>query len=223
MAQDHKRAFDLDKGLNTGGMGAYSPLPQLPEADYQRMLREVVAPTIAGLRQEEFDYCGILYIGLIMTEQGPKVIEYNVRLGDPETQVVLPRITSDFAELIDCALNGNALPAIEVTAKACLGVVVAASGYPGEYLKGQVLPELKTTDEIKIDYANVSEKAEQFIGNGGRLLCVLALEDDLQLAQAKAYSYLAQHEFTDCYYRHDIGTKATGKFSGIDGELKDLA
>ena len=120
MAQDHKRAFDFDKGLNTGGMGAYSPLPQLPETDYQRMLHEVVEPTIAGLRQEEFDYCGILYIGLIMTEQGPKVIEYNVRLGDPETQVVLPRITSDFAQLIDCALNGDALPAIEVTAKSLL-------------------------------------------------------------------------------------------------------
>ena len=172
MAQDHKRAFDFDKGLNTGGMGAYSPLPQLPETDYQRMLHEVVEPTIAGLRQEEFDYCGILYIGLIMTEQGPKVIEYNVRLGDPETQVVLPRITSDFAQLIDCALNGDALPAIEVTAKACLGVVVAAAGYPGEYLKGQVLPGLQATDEIKVDYANVSERSEQFVGNGGRLLCV---------------------------------------------------
>lgn len=223
MAQDHKRAFDFDKGLNTGGMGAYSPLPQLPETDYQRMLHEVVEPTIAGLRQEEFDYCGILYIGLIMTEQGPKVIEYNVRLGDPETQVVLPRITSDFAQLIDCALNGDALPAIEVTAKACLGVVVAAAGYPGEYLKGQVLPGLQATDEIKVDYANVSEKVERFVGNGGRLLCVLALEDDLQLAQAKAYSYLAQHKFVDCYYRHDIGAKATGKFAGVTGKLEKLS
>ncbi len=223
MAQDHKRAFDFDKGLNTGGMGAYSPLPQLPETDYQRMLHEVVEPTIAGLRQEKFDYCGILYIGLIMTEQGPKVIEYNVRLGDPETQVVLPRITSDFAQLIDCALNGDALPAIEVTAKACLGVVVAAAGYPGEYLKGQVLPGLQATDEIKVDYANVSERSEQFVGNGGRLLCVLALEDDLQLAQAKAYSYLAQHKFVDCYYRHDIGAKATGKFAGATGKLEKLS
>lgn len=213
MAQDHKRAFDNDQGPNTGGMGAYSPLPQLPKHDYQRMLTEVVEPTIAGLRQENFDYCGILYIGLIMTAKGPKVIEYNVRLGDPETQVVLPRIASDFAMLIDAAVEGQKLPEVVATNDACLGVVVAAKGYPGEYHKGQALPTLESIDDVTLDFANVSENnhSEQLRANGGRLLTVLAKAKDLTTAQKLVYDYLGQHEFIDCYYRQDIGKKATHK------------
>lgn len=222
MAQDHKRAGDFDSGKNTGGMGAYSPVPQLAKSDYEKMLTTVVKPTINGLRKENFDYCGILYIGLILTEKGPKVIEYNVRLGDPETQVVLPRIESDFYELIDHALNNEVLPQVVESDEACLGVVVAADGYPGTYISGQLLPTLETTAKIKIDYANVAEKDELFVGAGGRLLCVLANDATLSEAQADVYAYLAKSDFKDCVYRHDIGTKATKKYATDTGEMVEV-
>ena len=114
MAQDHKRAYDNDEGPNTGGMGAYSPLPQLSDAEYQAMITDIVEPTVKGLEAGDYHYHGILYIGMIMTKEGPKVIEYNVRLGDPETQVVLPRVESDFAELIDAAINDKQLPEFQI-------------------------------------------------------------------------------------------------------------
>ena len=125
MAQVHKRAFDDDKGPNTGGMGAYSPLPQLSSAVRQQMIDEVLKPTIDGLVAGEYHYHGILYIGLILTDNGPKVIEYNVRLGDPETQVILPRMKTDLFELIDAAINDRPLPEVEENEDACFGVVLA--------------------------------------------------------------------------------------------------
>ncbi|SEM42065.1 phosphoribosylamine--glycine ligase [Ligilactobacillus sp. WC1T17] len=211
MAQDHKRAFDGDQGLNTGGMGAYSPVPQLSQADYERMVKEVVEPTVKGIWQAQFNYCGLIYIGMILTEQGPKVIEYNVRLGDPETQVVLPRIASDFAELIDAAVNHQQLPQVVFSSKAVLGVVVASAGYPKAPKTGQKLPELKDEDDVWIDYANVLGEPQAITGNGGRLVTVVAQADDLKEAQAKAYQTLEKYKFEDCFYRHDIGYKATRK------------
>lgn len=211
MAQDHKRAYDHDEGPNTGGMGAYSPLPQLSSADYDRMVAEVVEPTILGLRKAQFNYVGLIYIGMILTEQGPKVIEYNVRLGDPETQVVLPRVESDFAELIDAAVNGEPLPEVVQSKNAVLGVVLAAEGYPKSPVKGQKLPELREGNGISIDYANVTGDFPNVTGNGGRLLTVIATADTIEDVQAGVYAYLGEHEFDKCFYRRDIGYRATGR------------
>ena len=211
MAQDHKRAFDADKGPNTGGMGAYSPVPQLTLNDYQKMLTKVVLPTINGLKKGSYAYCGIIYIGLILTKEGPKVIEYNVRLGDPETQVVLPRITSDFYILLDACVNQKQLPKITVSQKAVLGVVLAAKGYPKTPLKGQILPTLVSNATIDIDYANVKKVDDNLVGNGGRILNVLASAKDLTTAQQDVYTYLKNYCFNDCFYRKDIGFKATKK------------
>ncbi len=206
MAQDHKRAYDRDEGPNTGGMGAYSPLPQLSESDYEQMVEEVVEPTINGLRK-----AGLIYIGMILTGQGPKVIEYNVRLGDPETQVVLPRIDSDFAELVDAAINGKPLPEVKQTENAVIGVVLAAEGYPKSPVKGHKLPELEESGDISIDYANVAGEFPNVTANGGRLLTAIATAETIEDAQQKIYRYLEEHEFDKCFYRKDIGYKATGK------------
>ncbi|MFT8393078.1 MAG: phosphoribosylamine--glycine ligase [Liquorilactobacillus ghanensis] len=210
MAQDHKRAYDGDQGPNTGGMGAYSPLPQLSERLYQRIVAEVVEPSIKGLRQEKFAYRGILYIGLIATATGPKVIEYNVRLGDPETQVVLPRIKSDFAQLITDCLAERQLAPVSVSNQACLAVVIAAKGYPQAPQTGQLLPELAEQADVKIDFANVTGNSPTTLrAAGGRLAAVVAQADTLISAQTAVYHYLAQKQLSNCFYRHDIGTKAT--------------
>lgn len=209
MAQDHKRAFDQDKGPNTGGMGAYSPVPQLAQADYQRMLTEVVKPTISGLQKANLNYQGILYIGMILTPKGPKVIEYNVRLGDPETQVVLPRLASDFAELIDAFVNHRDLPEVKVKPTACLGVVLAAEGYPQNPIKGQTIALQLADSSLDIDYANVTGNITSLKGAGGRILTVLASAPSLAEAQLKVYECLNSQEQAETFYRKDIGYKAT--------------
>ena len=209
MAQDHKRAFDQDKGPNTGGMGAYSPVPQLAKVDYQRMLTEVVEPTIAGLKQANLNYQGVLYIGMILTAQGPKVIEYNVRLGDPETQVVLPRLATDFAELINAFVTGADLPEVKVKPNACLGVVLAAAGYPQAPIKGQAISLQLTDASLDIDYANVTGSLDDLKGAGGRILTVLASAPSLVEAQLKVYECLNSQVQAETFYRKDIGFRAT--------------
>ncbi|MDO4903147.1 MAG: phosphoribosylamine--glycine ligase [Limosilactobacillus sp.] len=208
MAQDHKRAYDGDKGPNTGGMGAYSPLPQLEDADRQRIIDEVVKPTVAGLVAGEYHYHGILYIGLIMCEDGPKVIEYNVRFGDPETQVILPRLKTDLFELVDKSLNDEDLPEIEEDERASFGVVVASKGYPQNPLHGQLLCEFPAAAGINIDFANVTGTLDELKGNGGRLLMVETLASTLQEAHDAVYDYLNSLDLPECFYRGDIGAKA---------------
>lgn len=208
MAQDHKRAYDGDKGPNTGGMGAYSPLPQLSAADRQRMIDETAKPTVRGLVQGHYDYHGILYIGLMMTADGPKVIEYNVRLGDPETQVVLPRLQSDFAALVDAAVNDADLPVVSVNDQAILGVVLAAKGYPQHPQLGIDLGKMPEAPGITIDYANVKGTLDHLRGAGGRLMMVMARAGDVQSAQKQVYDYLAKLDEPHCFYRHDIGNRA---------------
>ena len=208
MAQDHKRAFDGDRGPNTGGMGAYSPLPQLDPADRQAMVDTVVVPTVHGLVAGNYHYHGILYIGLILTGDGPKVIEYNVRLGDPETQVILPRLATDLFDLVDAALNDRSLPAVTVNDTACLGVVLASQGYPTDPLHGQALGQLPQAPGIDLDYANVSGDLTDLHGAGGRLLMALSQADTLQAAHDRVYGYLARLDEPKCFYRHDIGAKA---------------
>lgn len=208
LAQDHKLAYDGDRGPNTGGMGAYSPLPQLADTDYQRMVSEVVEPTIHGLVAGHYDYHGILYIGLMMTADGPKVIEYNVRLGDPETQVILPRLKTDFAELLQAVVDDQPLPVIEESDEAVLGVVLAAKGYPQHPAYYPSLGKLPAADGIAIDYANVTGRLDDLYGSGGRLAMVIAEAPSLQEAAQRVYDYLARLNEPDCFYRHDIGKKA---------------
>ncbi|WP_308554858.1 phosphoribosylamine--glycine ligase [uncultured Lactobacillus sp.] len=208
MAQDHKRVGDGDIGPNTGGMGSYSPLPQLKNEDRQSMIDEIVKPTIHGLVAGNYDYHGILYIGLMMTQDGPKVIEYNVRLGDPETQVVLPRMKTDLAELVDAAVNDHDLPEMVENNKAVLGVVVCANGYPNHPDRDVPIGELPASDSIYIDYANVKGNLNNLLGDGGRLFMVIAEADELVNAQDRVYSYLSKLSLPSCFYRHDIGNRA---------------
>lgn len=208
MAQDHKRVGDGDKGPNTGGMGSYSPLPQLKKEDRQRMIDEIVKPTMNGLVQGNYHYCGILYIGLMMTENGPKVIEYNVRLGDPETQVVLPRVKNDFAQVIDAAVNHEKLPEIEENDSSILGVVVCSKGYPTHPAPNVKIGKLPHGTNTYIDYANVKGNLDNLIGDGGRLFMVISEADNLVQAQDNVYSYLSKLDLPDCFYRHDIGNRA---------------
>lgn len=215
MAQDHKRVGDGDKGPNTGGMGSYSPLPQLKKADRQRMIDEIVKPTMNGLVQGNYHYCGVLYIGLMMTENGPKVIEYNVRLGDPETQVVLPRIKNDFAMVIDAAVNHEKLPEIEENDNCVLGVVVCSKGYPTHPAPNVKIGKLPEGANTYIDYANVKGGLENLTGDGGRLFMVISEADNLVQAQDNVYSYLSKLNLSDCFYRHDIGNRALRDFNII--------
>ena len=208
MAQDHKRAYDGDKGPNTGGMGAYSPLPQLSEFDRQRMVEEVVEPSVKGLVDGDYDYHGILYIGLMLTEDGPKVIEYNVRLGDPETQVILPRLATDLFDLVDACVNDQPLPEVVEKEDAVLGVVVASKGYPQKPVKNQALGKFPVAGNITVDYANVAGSLADLHGAGGRLLMVIATASDLKQAQQDVYAYLDQLEEPECFWRQDIGEKA---------------
>lgn len=211
LAQDHKRAYDGDKGPNTGGMGSYSPVPQLSPAEYQEIVDQLVKPTAKGLLAGGYDYHGVLYLGLMMTKQGPKMIEYNVRLGDPETEVVLPRLKSDFAELVDACVNDEEMPAVEEKDEAVLGVILAAEGYPKKPLKGQKLGQLPAEDGIFVDYANVTGPADDLAGSGGRILMVRAEAAGLKEAQEHVYAYLAKLDIPQTFYRHDIGYRATGK------------
>lgn len=208
MAQDHKRVGDGDQGPNTGGMGSYSPLPQLKSSQRQEMIDQVVEPTMNGLIKGEYHYCGVLYIGLMMTEDGPKVIEYNVRFGDPETQVVLPRLETDFAELVTKALNHEKLPEIVESSKKTLGVVVCANGYPTHPLHDALVGKLPDSDKVVIDYANVKGTLDNLIGDGGRLFMVISESDSLVKAQDNVYSYLSKLDLPNCFYRHDIGNRA---------------
>ncbi|MGX7351187.1 phosphoribosylamine-glycine ligase [Enterococcus canis] len=208
IAQDHKRAFDQDRGPNTGGMGAYAPVPQIPQEMVTTAIETILKPAAAGLVSEGRPFTGILYAGLIATETGPKVIEFNARFGDPETQVVLPRLTSDFAAIIDALLTGKEPEITWQTAGVTLGVVVAADGYPGEYAKGQTLPDFSGLKDLTVTYAGVAEKNGQLVTNGGRVYLIEGSASTVAEAQHKIYSYLETLDTTGTFYRKDIGSKA---------------
>ena len=213
VAQDHKKIFDHDRGPNTGGMGAYSPVPQFDQAAFDRTVKEIVEPTINGIHTMCFNYTGIIYIGIMMTANGPKVIEYNVRLGDPETQVVLPRIKNDFGKLLTECVDQEVLDPIEVNPQAYVNVVLAAKGYPQNYVKGQLLPDFEIQGQGMIDYANVAvDDQERLVGNGGRILSVIGIGDSIKEAQANAYEILSNHPVSQTYYRHDIANRAVQKW-----------
>lgn len=208
-AQDHKRAYDGDKGPNTGGMGAYAPVPHLPQSVVEQSVETIIKPVLKGMIAEGRPYLGVLYAGLILTADGPKVIEFNSRFGDPETQIILPRLTSDFAQNITDILDKKE-PAITWLAEGVtLGVVVASEGYPLDYEKGLPLPE-KTDGDIITYYAGAkfTGNSRALLSNGGRVYMLVTTADTVSAAQEKIYDQLEKQDTTGLFYRTDIGSKA---------------
>ena len=208
-AQDHKRAYDGDKGPNTGGMGAYAPVPHLSDALINQSIETIVKPVLEGMIAEGRPYLGILYAGLIVTADGPKVIEFNARFGDPETQIILPRLTSDLAQNISDILDQKPTEVTWTDRGVTLGVVVASEGYPLDYEKGVVLPE-KTEDDIITYYAGAKfdEKSRALLSNGGRVYMLVTTADSVKEAQEKIYAQLKNQKTEGLFYRTDIGSKA---------------
>ena len=206
IAQDHKRAYDGDKGPNTGGMGAYSPVPQISSDIVDIAYETVVVPTVKAMTAEGIPFTGILYAGLILTNEGPKVIEFNARFGDPETQVVLPRMTSDFGEFMIALMNENPFE-LSWSDEGMLGVVIASEGYPTDVKKGAKLPNLGTLTDTGLFVFHAGTKADDkdFIANGGRVILVAARESSIKKAQQKVYSGLTNLEWDGLFYRKDIG------------------
>ncbi|MDT2669087.1 phosphoribosylamine--glycine ligase [Enterococcus dongliensis] len=205
IAQDHKRAYDNDQGPNTGGMGAYSPVPQIPAEMIDRAVEKILKPAATGMVKNGTPFNGVLYAGLIATEYGPKVIEFNARFGDPETQVVLPRLTSDLAQIIEDLLTDHE-PELTWNDQASVGVVLAANGYPDDYQTGMDVPDF--ADQAEIYYAGVTEKNGTLQSSGGRVLLVGAQAATIESAQKKVYQILENIDTTDYFYRQDIGEKA---------------
>ena len=208
-AQDHKRAYDGDKGPNTGGMGAYAPVPHLPQSVVEQSVEAIIKPVLKGMIAEGRPYLGVLYAGLILTADGPKVIEFNSRFGDPETQIILPRLTSDFAQNITDILDKKEPAITWLDEGVTLGVVVASEGYPLDYEKGLPLPE-KTDGDIITYYAGAkfAENSRALLSNGGRVYMLVTTADTVSAAQEKIYDQLEKQDTTGLFYRHDIGGKA---------------
>ncbi|EKO3725188.1 phosphoribosylamine--glycine ligase [Vibrio metschnikovii] len=214
-SQDHKRVGDADTGPNTGGMGAYSPAPVVTQDVHDRVMREVIYPTVRGMAAEGNPYTGFLYAGLMIDAQGtPKVIEYNCRFGDPETQPIMMRLQSDLVELCLAALDGK-LDQVESKwdPRASIGIVLAAGGYPADYRKGDVISGLPTEEVAgeKIFHAGTSDQSGAVVTNGGRVLCATALGESVFQAQQRAYQLAKQIEWQGMFYRHDIGYRAIAR------------
>lgn len=206
IAQDHKRAYDGDKGPNTGGMGAYSPVPVIPKEQIEWAVENIMKPTAKALIAEGCPFCGVLYGGLMLTKDGPKVIEFNARFGDPETEVVLPKLKSDLTQMmLDILDNKDVKP--EFHDDAFLGVVMAAKGYPGSYTKN--IP-LRNPDELRqqVFCMGVKEENGQLLSNGGRVLIVLGQGKTLKEAQQNAYQGVKEMEHPELFHRSDIGWQA---------------
>ena len=213
-SQDHKARDEGDTGPNTGGMGAYSPAPVVTPEIHQRVLREVIEPTVHGMAAEGHPYTGFLYAGLMIANDGtPKVLEYNCRFGDPETQPILMRLKSDLVTLCNTALDGK-LDTIntEWDPRPSLGVVLAAGGYPDSYNKGDIIEGLPADTPIsKVFHAGTAEKDGQIVTNGGRVLCAVALGDSVAAAQEQAYQLVDQIHWDGMYCRRDIGYRAIAR------------
>ncbi|NNN99357.1 phosphoribosylamine--glycine ligase [Vibrio sp. B1-2] len=214
-SQDHKRVGDKDTGPNTGGMGAYSPAPVVTPEIHERVMQEVIYPTVRGMAAEGNPYTGFLYAGLMIDAQGtPKVIEYNCRFGDPETQPIMMRMQSDLVELCFAALEGK-LDQVESKwdPRASIGIVLAAGGYPADYAKGDVISGLPTQEVAgeKIFHAGTSNQAGEVVTNGGRVLCATALGNTVSQAQQRAYQLAKQVNWDGMFYRSDIGYRAIAR------------
>jgi phosphoribosylamine--glycine ligase len=212
-SQDHKARDNGDQGPNTGGMGAYSPAPVVTSEIHQRVMREVIEPTLKGMAEDGLPYVGFLYAGLMIGPDGSvKVLEYNCRFGDPETQPIMMRLKSDLVELCEAALDGQLDRTVsDWDERPALGVVMAAGGYPDAYEKGAIITGLSSEEpeDSKVFHAGTSfSGAGEIVTSGGRVLCVCALGKDIREAQAKAYRRVNSIRWDKAYYRTDIGFKA---------------
>ena len=214
-SQDHKARDNGDQGPNTGGMGAYSPAPVVTREIQQRIMDEVIYPTVRGMADEGNIYTGFLYAGVMITSDGtPKVLEYNCRFGDPETQPIMMRLRSDLVELCELAVEGKLNQAeADWDPRASLGVVMAAGGYPDDYNKGDIILGLPEQDQenAKVFHAGTAERDGRVVTNGGRVLCAVALGDTVAQAQARAYELVKQINWNNVYYRDDIGYRAVAR------------
>jgi phosphoribosylamine---glycine ligase len=214
-SQDHKRLRDGDQGPNTGGMGAYSPAPVVTPAMHARLMREVIQPTVQGMAADGIPYSGFLYAGVMVDASGtPRVLEFNCRMGDPETQPIVMRLRSDLFELLDHAVDGT-LDRVEAEwdRRAALGIVLAAGGYPDAPQRGDVIEGLDSIDDashpdVQVFHAGTETRGEDVVTTGGRVLCVTALGDSLKQAQRNAYAAAATIRFAGMQYRRDIGHRA---------------
>jgi phosphoribosylamine---glycine ligase len=211
-AQDHKRAFDGDKGPNTGGMGAYSPAPNIDAAMSDRIMHDIIRPTVRAMKAMGAPYKGVLYAGLMIAPDGPKLIEYNARFGDPETQVLMLRLMSDLVPALLASRDGM-LKAFDLRwyDQAALTVVMAAKGYPGSYARGGVIEGLKeaaAVEGVEIFHAGTKAEGGRILANGGRVLDVSAIGKTVGEAQARAYQAISRIRWPDGFYRHDIGWRA---------------
>ena len=213
IAQDHKRAYDGDEGPNTGGMGAYSPVPQIPNEAVQKAIQEIVLPTVSAMKQEGTPFTGILYAGLILTKEGPKVIEFNARFGDPETQVILPRLKNDLADLLISLLNGNK-PELLWSEESVLGVVLASKGYPVSSSEPSVIAGLENMlSETNVFHAGTKVSEDTLQTDGGRVLLVASKGKSLGEAQKQVYDEMKKITCEGSFYRKDIGFKAISHVS----------
>ncbi|HGN0870259.1 phosphoribosylamine--glycine ligase [Providencia sp. JUb39] len=215
-SQDHKRVGDGDTGLNTGGMGAYSPAPVVTDTVHQRVMEQVIYPTVKGMDQEGNRYQGFLYAGLMIDKAGnPKVIEFNCRFGDPETQPIMMRLQSDLVALCLAGAKGELAGKDSLwDERPALGVVIAAGGYPGDYRNGDIISGLPTSEaaDSKVFHAGTKlNQAGEVVTAGGRVLCVTALGNDIAKAQAKAYEVAKTINWSDSFYRNDIGYRAIAR------------
>ncbi|MEK7509759.1 MAG: phosphoribosylamine--glycine ligase [Patescibacteria group bacterium] len=211
-AQDHKRVFDGDQGPNTGGMGTYSPAPIVTSEVERRIINEIIQPTIMGMREAKAPFTGFLYCGLMIKDGEPKVVEFNARFGDPETQPILVRLKSDLVELIEAALDGKLDTAhMEIDERAALCVVMTSGGYPGEYATGEEIAgiqEAESVGDIKVFHAGTKEADGKLLTSGGRVLGVTALGPNIAAAQKKTYEAVAKIHFNNAHFRNDIGWRA---------------
>jgi len=213
-SQDHKRIFDGDKGPNTGGMGAYSPAPVVTPEVHHRAMHDIILPTVKGMASDGVPYSGFLYAGLMIADETPRVVEFNCRLGDPETQPILMRLKSDLFELVEHAIDGT-LDTVDAEwdRRAALGVVIAAAGYPDSPRKGDVISGLpsEADGETHVFHAGTAEKDGQVVTSGGRVLCVTALGDKVKIAAERAYEVVEKIKFDGMQFRRDIGHRAFGR------------
>jgi phosphoribosylamine--glycine ligase len=211
-SQDHKRALDGDLGLNTGGMGTYSPTPFLNDTQLAGVAAKVLEPFMRGCVAEGIDYRGLLYPGVMLTKNGPKILEFNARFGDPETQVYLTRLDNDLVELLDASVSGTlAMHELKWKPEASVCVIMASGGYPGNYPKGKVITGLDAANALpktKVFHAGTALKDGQIVTNGGRVLGVTALGQNLKAAQAAAYAAVEAIQFEGAQFRRDIAAKA---------------
>jgi len=215
-SQDHKRIFDEDKGPNTGGMGAYSPAPIITDGLLKQIERDVIIPMIRGMKAQGMPFCGVLYAGMMITQTGPKVLEFNVRFGDPETQAILPRLKTDIVEIFEAAVTGKLDQITPVwDDRACVCVVLASGGYPAKYDKAKIIEGLDdaASSDVVIFHAGTKKEGDTILTNAGRVLGVTGLGADIGKAIEVTYDAVEKIKFDRIFFRRDIGKKALARIS----------